>query len=169
MTDTFNKVGEFHGKFGLPTTHGTAPAFPDGGVLRFRLGFKIEELSELASACGMPDLADRLAELDQELKDPNSAVSSVFVSFQNLEKAADALGDLKYVTDGTAHMLGIPFNEVFDEIQRANMAKERASGADDPRSTRPHALNVVKPAGWTAPNHAPILERHAARFRVGGE
>lgn len=166
--NTFHAVGEFHRKFDLPTTSNTAPSFPTEDVLRFRLGFLIEELTELADACGMNHLADKLTELDAELKLPGSAVSAVCITMQNLEKAADALGDLKYVTDGTAHFMGIPFNEVFAEIQRANMAKERATGADDPRSTRPHALNVVKPDGWTAPNHEPILEKHAAAFRVGG-
>lgn len=164
--DTFQKVGEFHGKFGLPTALTTPPGFPPADVIRFRLGFLAEELAELAEASGMNHLADRLAEIVDQLKQPESRLSAVEVSSQDLEAAADALADLKYVTDGTAHLYGLPLNEIFTEVHRANMTKERATGADDARSTRPHALNVVKPAGWVGPNHGPILERAAKRWRT---
>lgn len=166
MTDTFTKVGEFHGKFGLPTAHSTPPAFPPDDVLQFRGGFLLEELAEFFEACGNAAMALHLREAIKDLGRFKQVYG--FTGPRDLEKAADALADLKYVTDGTAHMMGIPFNEVFEEVQRANMTKERATGADDPRNTRPHALNVVKPEGWTPPDHKPILERHAARFSAAG-
>lgn len=76
-----------------------------------------------------------------------------------IEKAGDALVDLVYVALHTAHNMGLPFEEMWDEVQRCNMAKERATGDDDPRSTRHSAMDVVKPEGWTPPNHGPILKR----------
>jgi hypothetical protein len=75
----------------------------------------------------------------------------------SLEDAADALADLVYVALGTAHLMGLPFNAVWDEVQRANMMKERATGADDPRSKRGHGFDVVKPEGFRPPNHTGII------------
>lgn len=160
--NTFEAVGQFHYKFGLPIARDTAPGFPDEGVIRFRMAFLLEELSEFAEACGMIRLSLQLKSMQQLIHQ-----YAVDPTNQNLEAGADALADLKYVLDGTAHMFGIPLNEVFAEVQRANMTKVRASSADDERSVRKHSLDVVKPRDFVAPNHAPILERHAARFRVG--
>jgi predicted HAD superfamily Cof-like phosphohydrolase len=160
MTDTFNLVGEFHRKFDLPVAESTPPGFPDESTICFRIKFLMEELSELVLACGYSNAADAISRAQDYLNEyPDDG--------KDLEKAADALADLKYVTDGTAHMLGIPLNEVFAEVQRANMSKERAVSAGDPRSTRGHSLDVVKPKDFVPPNHAPILEQHAKRFRIG--
>lgn len=74
-----------------------------------------------------------------------------------IEDMADALVDLVYVALGTAHMMGIDFNAHWAEVQRANMAKERALSEGDTRSKRRHSLDVVKPEGWQPPNHVPIL------------
>jgi len=49
----------------------------------------------------------------------------------------------------------------WDEVHKCNMAKERSKGADDPRSKRGSALDVVKPEGWVAPNHTPIIQAKA--------
>jgi predicted HAD superfamily Cof-like phosphohydrolase len=155
--DTFESVGTFHEKFDLPIASRTPPAFPPEDVLRFRGAFLLEETAEFFEACGMPQIAQTIKNIGKAIQ---TSEGSLVIAPQDLDKAADALGDLKYVTDGTAHMMGIPFNEVFTEIQRANMAKERATGADDPRNTRPHALNVVKPAGWTPPDHTKALDVH---------
>lgn len=161
--DTFQMVGAFHDKFGLSTCDTTPPGFPPDDVVRFRAGFMIEELAEFCHASGMANLGDRLHDVMVDLKRyPEIYYSDA--SQQDLEKAADALGDLKYVTDGTAHMMGIPLNEVFEEIQRANMTKERATGAGDSRSVRGHSLDVVKPHDFVAPSHTAILAKAKAGF-----
>jgi predicted HAD superfamily Cof-like phosphohydrolase len=71
----------------------------------------------------------------------------------------DALIDLVYVALGTADLMGLPWEKMFEEVQRANMAKERAKSADESmaKTGRGHVLDVVKPAGWTPPDHLPIL------------
>lgn len=138
--DLYTDVGAFHSKFGLDTgVHGAmvskvAPNLLPLDVQQFRTKFMLEELDEFAQAYVDNDLA----------------------------KAADALVDLVYVAMGTAHLMGLDFNQHWRVVQVANMLKERATGADDPRSTRPHVLNVVKPAGWVAPDHAPILAKTVA-------
>lgn len=134
---TFQLVAEFHRKFGLPVTPGIgcaswdrrAPALPDPDTFLFRLQFMYEELNEILAAYRAGDLA----------------------------KVADGLADLDYVLAGTAHFLGVPHDDVVREVHRANMAKERAAGAADARSSRGSALDVVKPEGWAPPDVAGVL------------
>lgn len=129
----FDDVGNFHRKFGLPRFGDVEPPqLLEPDVQVFRQRFMDEELEEFYIACEMRDLP----------------------------KAADALVDLVYVALGTAHMLRIPFDECWDAVQRANMAKERAKSADDERSTRKHRFDVVKPEGWESPNIASIIRAH---------
>ena len=129
--DHFEAVGAFHAKFDLPMFDKTPIGFPTPDVVKFRIDFLKEELVEFCIACAEGDLA----------------------------KAIDALVDMDYVILGTAHMFGVNFPDHFQEVHKANMQKERARGVNDPRSTRAHALNVVKPFGWKPPDHGPIIER----------
>lgn len=129
----FNDVGDFHEKFGLHnTTH--HPAGPTGAeedveLLWFRIKFMQEELDEFIKASGEDDHVEMF----------------------------DALLDLVYVAMGTAHLLGYPWKQGWDEIQRANMTKERAA-TDGSNSKRGSSFDVVKPAGWVGPIHAPLLK-----------
>lgn len=136
----FTDVGEFHEKFDLPVAGKTMPALLAYDIFMFRLKFLQEELNEFL-----------LAHLENDL-----------------EKCGDALADLVYVALGTAHMMGLPFEEIWNEVQRANMLKERAKGANDNRSKRSHQLDVVKPEGWTPPSHreAIIAARAAVLQRM---
>lgn len=163
MTDTFKMVEEFHEKFGLPTINNLAPHMPEHDVLAFRAAFLIEETAEYCRAVGLVNAADTLEDLIADMKRHPTIYCNIYTGMQDLNKAADALADLKYVTDGTAHLMGIPLNDCFVTVHSANMRKERANGVDDPRNTRPHALNVVKPAGWQAPDHTEALRRHSEK------
>jgi predicted HAD superfamily Cof-like phosphohydrolase len=128
----FQAVGDFHERFGLDNVNTTAPA-PHKIVEElwtFRLKFLREELDELERAYQAGDL-------------PN---------------IADALIDLVYVALGTAHLHGLPWQELFDEVQRVNMMKVRATRAED--STRKSTFDVIKPDGWTPPNIEAVLARH---------
>ena len=73
----------------------------------------------------------------------------------NLADMADALVDIVYIAKGTARMMGLPWEELWDDAQRANMAKEPAATARSPR-------DVVKPVGWAPPNGSLILDDHGA-------
>lgn len=160
----FDDVGDFHRKFGLPTYRVAKPALLEPATLRFRLNFLMEELAEYCEACGVHVVASSLriqAKLVQTVEED----ILVIPGGQDLHKAADALADLTYVALGTAHLMGLPFDTVWDTVQRANMTKERATGADDPRSKRGSALDVVKPEGWIAPNHNDAIKLALAMWR----
>lgn len=136
METNFESVGAFHRKFQLPVSgrgHGPRIIGPD--VFLFRYQFLQEELQELLKAYRDQDIVG----------------------------VADAIVDLVYVALGTAHMFGIPFDEVFREVQRANMEKERSNGDEDPRSKRGSGLDVVKPEGWRPPDVERILQEAIGR------
>lgn len=133
----YEDVRAFHVKFNVPTDLQGDPRLLDPEDQEYREKFLGEELSELGEAYRAGDLAGVI----------------------------DALQDLIYVAAGTGLMMGVPpklWQELWNDVQRANMAKERATSAADPRSKRAHSLDVVKPAGWRAPDGAGILERYAA-------
>jgi predicted HAD superfamily Cof-like phosphohydrolase len=50
-------------------------------------------------------------------------------------------------------MMGLPWDELWDDVHRANMAKERGVGK------RGHAVDCVKPVGWTPPKTEKILQQ----------
>lgn len=138
MSD-YQLVKDFHVRFGVATDEDVEhPGFPPVDVLDYRADFLQEELDEFVDSYEKNDL----------------------------DGAVDALLDIVYVAYGTALLLGVSpaaWQELFDEVQRANLSKERASSADDPRSKRSHSLDVVKPAGWVGPRGADILRRYGAK------
>jgi predicted HAD superfamily Cof-like phosphohydrolase len=134
MTD-FDSVGEFHKKFRLPVTGDTV--YSPGAVPQV--------ISDETFLYRYQHLHEELHELVRAQRD------------RDLPGIADALADLVYVALGTAHFYGIPFDAVFAEVQRANMAKERADGSNDPRSKRGSAFDVVKPTGWQPPDIIGVL------------
>lgn len=115
----------FQQKFEVPMA--SQPTFLDDAAFNFRFKFLEEELTEF--------------------RDSHLA--------GDMHGAADALVDLDYVLHGTALMMGLPWPRLWDEVQRANMTKERATHAG--QSKRKSALDVIKPPGWTAPDHTAAL------------
>jgi len=77
----------------------------------------------------------------------------------NLVEQADALIDLVYVVMGTAQVYGFPWQELWDDVQRANMTKKRAE-PDGSNSKRGNGFDAYKPEGWVPPNGGVILERY---------
>lgn len=135
----YQDVKDFHLKFEVPTDEERVPELPTADVVDYRAGFMQEELDEFKGACYDGDLAG----------------------------AADALIDLVYVAKGTALLMGISpecWDELWTDVQRANLAKERATSAADPRSKRSHSLDVVKPEGWVGPDGETILKKHGAKI-----
>lgn len=95
-----------------------------------------------------PDRAyDRVDHLFEELKELTRAVMS-----RDLEGQADALVDLVYVAMGMAVGMGLPWQALWDEVQRANMEKVAMS-------TKRDLHDVIKPAGWQPPNIKGVLQR----------
>lgn len=98
---------------------------------------------------------ERINFLEEELKEFRDAIRC-----SNLIKTADALADLVYVALGTADMMGLPFNEIWAAVQKANMSKVRGI------TKRGNEIDACKPEGWVGPesNIASAIARHAAEF-----
>lgn len=118
-------VLNFHQKFGVPMP--IIPSLLDSHAFKFRVEFMQEELDEFTIAHTAADMLG----------------------------AADALVDLCYVLHGTALMMGLPWPALWEEVQRANMTKERATSAG--QSKRGTSLDVIKPEGWRGPDHSKFL------------
>lgn len=124
-------VHHFHTHFGLPAP--TLPVQLTQDVLEFRYKFMKEELDEFMDGWHMNDLA----------------------------LMADALIDLVYVAMGTAVMMGLPWQLLWDEVQRKNMAKVKVANAAE--SKRSHHFDIKKPEGWTPPDIEGLLRRFTER------
>jgi predicted HAD superfamily Cof-like phosphohydrolase len=134
-TTDFEKVGEFHEKFKFPVSDGSCE-LPATEHLLFRLQFLQEELMELTQG----------------------------IRFRDPVQIADALADLVYVAHGTAHWCNLPWDEIFAEVHRSNMQKERVAKASD--SKRADEFDCVKPVWWQPPNLKAIVEKHQVDARV---
>lgn len=117
----FEDVVEFHDKFDLGIR--TSPGHLTRRKLQERIDFMQEELNEFIEGANTQDLSEQ----------------------------ADALIDLVYVAMGTAHMLGLPWKQLWDDVHRANMAKVRGIGK------RGNLNDCIKPADWTPPMTTTIL------------
>lgn len=127
-----------------------AAAFKErADVLRFQQKFSVPMAKE-PSFLDLQAFQFRLKFLKEELQEFETAHLE-----GDMHGAADALVDLAYVLHGTALMMGLPWPMLWDEVQRKNMQKERALHAGE--SKRGSALDVVKPAGWTPPDHTAAL------------
>ena len=127
-TNPIEDVAAFHYKFGLD--YNGPPRNLEQAELQFRFNFLREETDEVLNALIEGDLA----------------------------QVGGELADLVWVALGIALRMGIPFEEHWAEIRRANMSKERAS-AENP-GKRGSTIDIVKPAGWVPPNHEAVLHKH---------
>lgn len=154
----FADVGAFNDKFKLPVAAKTALRNLDEDLVKYRVRFMIEELVEFCDAQGLPWVATELAATMRRV-----AESTWHPPIEGHGQAdgGDALVDLIYVALGTAHFMGLPFEDMWEEVQRANLSKKRVAGKRDKRSKRKHALDLYKPKGWRGPDHWPALIRKA--------
>jgi predicted HAD superfamily Cof-like phosphohydrolase len=95
----------------------------------------------------------RIAFMQEELNEYMRATLA-----EDLEKQVDALVDLVYVALGTAYLQGFEWQDHWNEVHRANMKKERAQSKS--QSVRSSTFDVVKPAGWTAPDHLKVFKTY---------
>lgn len=193
----FQDVGDFHEKFDLPNvthrgpgpnTHQLTPA-----LLEFRMKFMLEELLEFAEACDYELVTSRNnshAPGNQFIFSPIQEGVLPSVDDIDHEKAFDALLDLAYVVLGSAQVMGYPWQEGWDEVQRANITKERCTvnhafvasaidkeGEEDgtlicvecgqpkhKHSLRGSSNDVIKPKGWMPPSLKTILQRYGFKL-----
>ena len=68
------------------------------------------------------------------------------------EDVVDALIDLIVVAIGTLDQFSVDSHRAWNEVLKANMAKE--SGVNPSRPNEFGLPDLIKPAGWTPPSHA---------------
>lgn len=129
MNTNFKDVRAFNLKFDLVV--GDQPQHLTARKLKERIEFINEELVEFILASGVSPQGEQIGE-------------------QNMAEMADALVDLVYVAMGTAVMMGLPWERLWDDVHRANMAKERGT-------TDRMRADLIKPQGWVGPKTATIL------------
>lgn len=139
-------IRDFHRKF--EQLYDGPPRLLEGELAQFRIKFLLEEVKELAEIFGI--------EVRVAL---SSTIEPMPATVETMANALDALVDLDYVLKGTAHLMGLDatFMPAWRNVHRANMAKELARDAG--KSLRGYALDVIKPPGWSAPDHRPLLQQ----------
>lgn len=142
----FADVFAFHAKFDL--LRHEKPGHLSKGKLVERIEFMLEELLEFADAAGVDIQVTR----DEDGEWYRHVEPGLSVQEQDMAGQADALVDLVYVALGTAVMLGLPWDWLWNDVQRANMAKVRGM------THRGHKVDVTKPPGWQGPQTQRILD-----------
>lgn len=122
----------------------------------------VEDISKMHSKYGVPEWLDkngnnkelmkqflefRLRFLEEELNETRAAV----IIDRNPEEVVDGLIDLCVVAIGTLDAFGIDAHKAWDDVLKANMAKEPGV-----KESRPNPLglpDLIKPEGWEAPSH----------------
>lgn len=131
----------------LARTEGLVDMFED--VRQFQQKFGLE-YGGSPRALPMDLTAFRVGFLQEEFQEYCEASDD-----GDLERMLDALVDLVYVALGTAYQHGFDFNEAWRRVHAANMAKVRVERASD--SKRGSTYDVVKPAGWRAPDLSDLV------------
>lgn len=146
----FNKVQQLYTKFGLENNNGPTTLSKEEYI--FRIGAMFEELMEYVSTVFQTDLdPDKYAaEFKQMLQQYQLCTEP------NLKEELDALVDLSVFAMGTAERQGFKFTEAFERVMKANLNKELSTL--DNKSKRDFAVDLIKPAGWQAPNFDGIMD-----------
>lgn len=88
----------------------------------------------------------RINMMQEELDETKAAFND-----RNAEEMVDGIIDLCVFAIGTLEVFGVDANKAWDQVYKANMSKEVGI-----KEGRPNPLglpDLVKPEGWTGPNH----------------
>lgn len=130
-------TGHCHQLWGIPTPE--HPIVPSVSSREQRLRFILEEFLELVEACGFrlvvnDDAEARPSSIPGYVYYPNSEEGPA-VMLEHIEgsrydvvEAADALGDLNVVNNGTAVEWGIPIHFIDYEVYTSNLSKITPDG-----------------------------------------
>lgn len=147
--DLLGDVNAFHAKFGQEYTG--KPRALSHDLFDFRVKFHDEETHEYRDE--QINLIDAI-----QRKDRRDILNS-------LELQLDALCDAVWVLLGTADLQfgRKAFFEAWRRVVTANMAKVRKDVAEDGHtdSGRAAKFDIVKPAGWEAPDHRDLVSDNA--------
>jgi predicted HAD superfamily Cof-like phosphohydrolase len=104
----------------------SVPAFPDNSTMLLRLDLGLEELIELAEACGSNILSQFGTILKNKAEEIRDNVEKNREKLQpSMVKVLDALVDNEYINLGTVHSFGLTnfFPDGFDNVHESNMTK----------------------------------------------
>lgn len=161
---TIHLVASFHAAFDHPIS--AVPTVPsvDTRLLRFRL--ILEELMEFGRAIGVKRLAGIPDEEFQQLvKDQLKLISIDETAPVDLIEAADALGDIDYVVQGSNLVFGFPAEAIIAEIHSANMSKL----GEDGRPIKDAYGKIVKGPNTRKPDIGRLLQAHGSELRPAEE
>lgn len=133
-------VVEFHEAFGAPVAW--SPDIPSFERRKLRVKLLLEEVLEFAAASAV------------EISCAPEVCQDELSEGLNLVEAADALADIRYVTDGAALEWGIPLEKCLREVHRSNMSKLDENGKPILRADG----KILKGPHFTLPDLAGILE-----------
>jgi len=145
MNNSYNRVREFMETFGHPV-YDEPQLINDPSWEMMRLELIREEFCELLDALGYEDSAEEIRRVYI-----NTDVD--YSEKRDLVSAADALGDLEYVTNGMAVGMGINLPAVVKEIHRSNMTKLGPDGKPIYREDG----KVLKGEGYEPPDLRTVL------------
>lgn len=131
--DWVKDISDMHTKFGVNPVVRNMDKEKLQAFLKFRIDFLQEELDEMRSAY---------------VGFQTGKVDSVKAS----DDTVDALIDLCVVAIGTLNAFDVDAYEAWDRVHNANMTKEVGI-----KASRPNPLglpDLIKPEGWTAPEHS---------------
>lgn len=126
-------------------------------VIQFHRRFRVLPETPHPALLSNDRQLQRLARMLEELHEFESAHLN-----GDLVKAADALADLVYFALGTAALMSLPFDHIFEEVHIANMSKIRIEDAGD--SKYKDVNDIVKPEGWQSPHESILLWLHRAGY-----
>jgi predicted HAD superfamily Cof-like phosphohydrolase len=138
-------VVEFHEAFGAPIA--LTPTVPPEERRKLRCQLLLEETLEFVKASGF---IVRIGTHEDFVFTP---------AFEpDVAEAADALADIRYVTDGAAVEWGIPLEKCFREVHRSNMSKLGEDGKPILRADG----KILKGPNFTLPDLKSILELYGS-------
>lgn len=142
-------VREFHEVFGHPVSYDptVVPAI-DVRVLRVQM--LASELVELARAYGVQLKVDSTQSKEE---DKCVLCRAAQDATYDVIEAADALGDIRYITDGGNLISGFPGEAILAEIHRSNMSKLLEDGS----VLRREDGKILKGPNYTKPDIRRVL------------
>src|SRR5690606_34636805 len=154
MDNTISKVKEFMERFGqnVPDTIKVPP--PETINLRLRLN--LEELTELAIACGQTYVTTYIELLKNEINNLKNKIDSI-PEKTDITEVFDAMIDKRYIADGDILSFGLHnyFSEGFEEVHGSNMSKLDENGKPIYREDG----KVIKGPNYYRPNLKKILDK----------
>jgi len=145
-------VREFHRVYDMPVYD--SPHRPSSERVSLRVGLILEEFCELLS--GVYDSGSKTWTSIYSTTIKNALPPSKDPEGYNEVEVADALADLVYVIYGMALELGIPLDDVLEEVHRSNLSKLGEDGKPIYREDG----KVMKGPNFFEPNIRKVLRDH---------